>query len=119
MSMSPETAAALESGRDENGRFGAHHWRLRVIAQAQLARRTPPSAIGPNITDAVGLVFPGVNIATPSISMLRKWRGELTITSEALAAFQIAGCKRVVSFGSDESTKKQVNSARARAAHIH
>ena len=36
---------------------------------------------------------------------LQKMRGELTVASEAIAAFMVALSKRIVSFGWDESTK--------------
>lgn len=36
---------------------------------------------------------------------MRRSRGELTIAGEAIAAFRVASCKRIISFGFDESTK--------------
>ena len=36
---------------------------------------------------------------------MQKKRGELTVAGEAIAAFRVALCRRIISFGWDESTK--------------
>ena len=49
---------------------------------------------------------PDVPISTlPAERTINAMRGELTIASEAIAAFRVALCKRIISFGWDESTK--------------
>ena len=41
----------------------------------------------------------------PCERVVAQMRGELTVASEAIAAFRVALCKRIISFGWDESTK--------------
>ena len=42
-----------------------------------------------------------------SSDLMHRMRQELTILGETLSAYLLAGCKRVLSFGFDESTKLQ------------
>jgi hypothetical protein len=49
----------------------------------------------------------GTKIKMPSLDLLRKMRGEMTIVGETMAAMRIANCDHVMSFGFHESSKKQ------------
>ena len=93
--------------RDARGRFESMPQHVRVLVWAQLARRVPPSAIAGNISDAIGALAPEdeAGNALPCERTILKMRGELTVASEAIAAFRVALAKRVISFGWDESTK--------------
>lgn len=117
-SVSSETLEAISGARNLGGRFGAHPYQIRIIAYGQLARRVAPAVIAENIADALQVLLPpGPKWALPSVDLLRKMRTELTIAGETIAALRIAQCKRVLSFGFDESSKKQVSAAApARAA---
>jgi hypothetical protein len=108
-SVSSLTLEALSSGRGDDGRFGSHCWELRVVIWGMLARRCPPSSIADNIVETLRLIVPVIEPAMPSKEMIRRMRGELTIAGETMTALRIASCKRVLSFGFDESTKKQVS----------
>ena len=44
----------------------------------------------------------------PSLDQVRRMRCEMTLAGEALAAFQLASCKRMRCLGFDESTKLQI-----------
>jgi hypothetical protein len=99
---------AISGGRSDNGRWGAHSWQVRVLAWGQLSRRAPPSAVASNISDTVSMLLPHVKMAMPSKDLLRKFRGELVIAGEIMAAMRFAECRRILSFGFDESSKKQV-----------
>ena len=93
------------SRRSNRGRFEAESWRVRWLKWAQLGRRTPPSAIGRNISDVISVFAPHETYAEPSEAEARALRAELTICGEAMAAFQVADSSRVLSFGMDETTK--------------
>ena len=41
--------------RTSGGRFAAFPWELRLMAMAELARGTPPSAVAQNMVDAAHL----------------------------------------------------------------
>lgn len=108
-SVSSETLEAISGARNLQGRFGKHPWQIRAIAFGQLGRRVAPSALAANIADALRFLLPpDIPWALPSVDCFRKMRGELAIASETIAALRIAQCKRVCSFGFDESSKKQV-----------
>jgi hypothetical protein len=93
------------SRRDANGRFKADDWRLRPIEWAQMARRTPCGAIGANIRDVLRVHAPEVEYSEPTERTLRGRRIELTIAGECIANFRVGKSLRIISFGSDESTK--------------
>ena len=90
--------------RDARGRFTALPNHLRVLIWAQLSRCVAPSAINANISDVIGALEAEPQ-TLPCESSINLMRGELTIASEAIAAFRVAMCKRIKSFGWDESTK--------------
>jgi hypothetical protein len=98
-------ATVQRSRRDERGRFGAADWRLRPLQWAQLARRTPPTAINANISEVLRVYAPNAVAPQPCERQLQKMRGEVTIAGECIAAFRVAACVRILSFGWDESTK--------------
>jgi len=100
-----EHLPAKEARRDDRGRYEALPWQARPLVWAQLARRTPPSAINANISDALSVFAPDSMVPLPCEREVKKMRGELTIAGEALAAFRVARCPRIISFGFDESTK--------------
>ena len=100
-----DTAPVGKSRRDARGRFGTMPHNVRVLVWAQLSRRVPPSAVAANISDAIGALAPAEEVSMPCWQQIHKMRGELTIASEAIAAFRIALSKRIISFGWDESTK--------------
>ena len=100
-----EATARCGNRRDERGRFKPLPNRIRVLIWAQLSRRVPPSAINANISDAIGALASEEQCPLPCERELQKMRGELTIASEAIAAFRVALSKRVVSLGWDESSK--------------
>ena len=91
--------------RGTDGRWQAMPYKLRVLLWAQLARRVAPSAVSSNIADVLDTYAPDDNTPLPCEREVQKMRGELTIASEAIAAFRVALCKRIISFGWDESTK--------------
>ena len=91
--------------RDARGRYQTMPQKLRVLIWAQLARRVAPSAIAANLFDAIKSYTPDEDVQLPCERQIMKMRGELTIASEAIAAFRVALAKRIVSFGWDESTK--------------
>ena len=98
----PRTAEG--SRRDARGRWLAEAWQLRVLKWAQLARRTPPSAVARNISDVLAAVGAPQSYE-PTERQLKLMRTELTIAGEAMAAFRFGKARRIVSFGFDESTK--------------
>ena len=98
-------ATAQRSRRDERGRFSAQDWRLRPMQWGQLARRTPPTAINANISEVLRVYAPNAVAPQPCERQLQKMRGEVTIAGECMAAFRVAACVRILSFGWDESTK--------------
>ena len=101
-----EAPATLEgSRRDARGRWQAIPQRLRILIWAQLSRRVAPSAVASNIHDALSAYAHGTVEFLPCEREIAKMRGELTIASEAIAAFRVALSKRIISFGWDESTK--------------
>ena len=91
--------------RDDKGRFDAGPWEQRPLIWAQLARRTPPTAIAANITDVLEVYAKEKVVPMPCLREIQRMRGELTVAGECIAAFRVALAKRVVSFGFDESTK--------------
>jgi len=96
----------LGGGR-KRGRFAAAPWQLRALVWGQLARRTPPTAVGPNVVDALRLMQPGAPVREPHAKQISKMRVEMGLAGQALAAYQFAGCKRVLCGGFDETTKLQ------------
>ena len=91
--------------RDERGRFKADDWRLRPIEWGQLSRRCPPSAVAANVRDVLRVHAPDVEYAEPTERQMRARRAEVTVASECLANVRVALSKRIISFGSDESSK--------------
>ena len=91
--------------RDARGRWKAMPQKLRILIWAELARRVAPSAVASNIFDAAKAFAPDAELQVPCERVVAQMRGELTVASEAIAAFRVALCKRIVSFGWDESTK--------------
>ena len=102
---SDEEPSPKRGRREANGRFGAQDWRLRPMQWGQLARRTPPTAINANISEVLRVYAPNAVAPQPCERQLQKMRGEVTIAGECIAAFRVAGCARILSFGWDESTK--------------
>ena len=98
-------AAAERSRRDHCGRYKALPGHLRVLIWAQLSRRVPPSAINANISDVIGALAPEEAVPLPGERSINLMRSELTVASEAIAAFRVALSKRIISFGWDESSK--------------
>ena len=92
-------AAANSSRRDERGCYKALPDRFRVLVWAQLARRVPPSAINANISDSIGALSPEDIPKLPCERSINFMRSELTVASEAIAAFRVALSKRIISFG--------------------
>ena len=73
-----ETPATAEgSRRDARGRWLAEAWQLRVLKWAQLARRTPPSAVARNISDVLAAVGAPQSY-DPTERQLKLMRSELT-----------------------------------------
>ena len=91
--------------RNARGQFEAGDWRLRPIEWAQLARRVPTGAVGANVRDVLRVHAPDVEYAEPCEREMRKRRIELTIAGECMANFRVGLALRIISFGSDESTK--------------
>ena len=91
--------------RDERGRFQAESPDIESVRLAQLGRGVAPSTIADNIEDVLALILPGVKIRAPAVSTLRRMRGQVTLTSEAMAAWKFASTKRILFAGWDESTK--------------
>jgi len=89
------------------GRFGTLPWQIRVLVWGELSRRTPPSAVGPNLVDAARVLAPGMRMRVPSLAEVRKMRCEMMLAGEACAAYQLASCVRRRCLGFDESTKLQ------------
>ena len=58
-----------------------------------------------NLQDVFALLAPGVDIASASGSHIHSMRGEVTLGGEMMAARKFAACKRVITFGWDETTK--------------
>jgi len=79
--------------RHSNGRFKALPNRRRVA----------PSTMHANISDAIGALEEEDDIWLPTMGEIMRMRGQLTVASEAIAAFRVALSKRIVSFGWDES----------------
>ena len=102
---SPQHVATLSSRRNNRGRFEAEPWQMRPLKWAQLARRTPPSAINANITEVLLAYAPQAVVPQPCERQMRKLRGELALAGELIAAFRVAKCLRIRAFGFDESTK--------------
>ena len=91
--------------RDERGRWQAEDEDLHACRLAQLARGVAPSTCAANVQDIIDLIMPGADIASPCARSSQIQRGEVTLTGEAMAAWQFAACKRVMTVGWDESTK--------------
>jgi len=105
-SDSDEGESTRKLGRREaNGRFATAPWQVTPLIWAQLGRRVSPSAVNANITDVLSAFAPGEQVPLPCEREMKKKRGELTVAGEAIAAFRVAKCKRIISFGWDESTK--------------
>ena len=102
---SDEEETAPVSRRDERGRFTGLNWKLRELILAEEARRTPPTAVAANITDVLHMFAKEKVVPMPCMREMKRMRGELTVLGECLAAFRVALCKRIISFGFDESTK--------------
>lgn len=103
----PSIAEALEllPRRDEKGRWQAEGDPLHAMRLAQLARGVPSSVTAANIQDVLDVVAPGLEVPATCDRQSQLLRGEVTLTGEAMAAYKFAACKRVISFGWDESTK--------------
>jgi len=99
-------APDLGGGRKQ-GRFAAAPYQLRALIWGQLARRTPPTAVGPNVVDAIRLLAPGAPVREPHAEQVRKMRVEMGLAGQAMAASQFASSKRVLCGGFDETTKLQ------------
>ena len=80
-------------------------WKLRKLIYGSLLMRTPPSAIGANIIEAAALFAPELQVAVPGEDRIRRMRQEATLLGETIACLRVASCKRVLSFGFDETTK--------------
>ena len=98
------------SRRDARGRWQPMPQRLRILIWAQLSRRVAPSAVASNIHDVLSAYAPDRRTGEPVQFLpgereIAKMRSELTVASEAIAAFRVALSKRIISFGWDESTK--------------
>lgn len=91
--------------RDEHGRWQAESPELRSARMAQVARGVSPSTVTANIEDIISLLMPGVELPAPCERSMRQLRGEVTIASEAMAAWKFAKAKRILFAGWDESTK--------------
>ncbi len=89
--------------RDEIGRFQAESPDVHAVWMAQLARGVAPSTISANVADVAALR--GDEIPAPCAATLRRMRGEVTLVSEAMAAWKFAKAKRILFAGWDESTK--------------
>ena len=94
-----------DARRDEHGRFKAGDWRLRVVEYGQMMRRTPTGSVGANVRDVLRVYAPHVQYAEPTEREMRKRRIESCIVGECCANIRVAKSLRVISFGSDESTK--------------
>ena len=106
---------ALVPRRDERGRWQAESPELRSARMAQLARGVTPSAVTANMEDIISLLAPGVELPAPCERSMRQLRGEVTISSEAMAAWKFAKAKRILFAGWDESTiPARATEARAR-----
>ena len=92
--------------RDEaTGRFQAEAPEVHAMRLSQLARGVAPSTISMNLTDVLEAVAPGVEVPGVSPSQARLLRTEVTVCSQAMAAFKFTIAVRILSFGWDESTK--------------
>ena len=91
--------------RSENGQFQAESPELHALRLAQLGRAVQPANISQNIEDVLALLMPDVEIPAPCTQTLRRMRGEVTLASEAMAAWKFAKAKRILFAGWDESTK--------------
>jgi hypothetical protein len=101
-----EEGAKDSGNRDARGRWKSMPQKLRVLIWAELARRVAPSAVASNIFDTVMAYAPDTEeLKVPCERVVALMRGELTVASEAIAAFRVALCKRIIAFGWDESTK--------------
>ena len=102
---SEDEEAPTRGRRDAKGHFAELPWRMRELIYAEEARRTPPTAIAANISDVLRLFASEEVIPMPCVREMQRMRHELTVAGECLAAFRVALCKRIISFGFDESTK--------------
>ena len=102
---SGDEPAPKSARRDEHDRFTSLDWKLRELILAEEARRTPPIAIAANITDVLRMFAEEEVVPLPCVREIERMRHELTVVGECLAAFRVAICKRIISFGFDESTK--------------
>ena len=91
--------------RDEMGRWQAESPELHAVRLAQLARGVASSTTAMNIADVLALVAPGVDVPGTCPRQSQLLRTEVTVGSQAMAAWKFAMCVRVLSFGWDESTK--------------
>ena len=95
----------VRARRDEKGRWQAEDEDLHALRLAQLARGVAASTVPANVQDVLQLIAPELVIATPCVRSSQLQRGEVTLSGEAMAAWKFAACKRVMTFGWDESTK--------------
>ena len=98
-------AGLKRARRDERGRWQAESDELRALKWAQLARGVAPSTVSANIEDVLALLAPDLDAPASCPRQNNIMRGEVTLGGEAMAAFKLAKCKRVLCFGWDESTK--------------
>jgi len=98
-------ALEVRARRDEKGRWQAEDEDLHALRLAQLARGVAASTVPANVQDVLQLIAPELIVATPCVRSSQLQRGEVTLSGEAMAAWKFAACKRVMTFGWDESTK--------------
>ena len=91
--------------RDEKGRWQAESEELRALRHAQLGRGVASSKVAQNIADVISLIAPDAEMPSPCERQMRRMRGEVTLTSDMMAAWKFAIAKRIMCFGWDESTK--------------
>ena len=91
--------------RDEHGRWQAESPDVHSVRLAQIARGVAPSTVAMNIADVLAIVAPGVDVPGTCKRQSQQLRTEVTVCSQAMAAFKFASAIRILSFGWDESTK--------------
>eukprot|EP00965_Chrysotila_dentata_P076182 2516530-Pleurochrysis_carterae.AAC.2 len=72
------------AGTGVGGPFLLFH--VRALLYGQLARFTPPRAIGPNINATLRCVAPELRFGEPTYDAVCKMRGEMSIVGEMFAA---------------------------------
>ena len=100
-----EEPSPLLSRRDERGRFQVDDPLKRWVIWSQLGAGVSPQRINQNITETLFAYAPEASRPINVEATIRRMRGEVTIAGEMMAALQLAQCRRIISFGFDESTK--------------